>query len=99
MNIFAGFLLLLFSPALLSAEIPDAFLGKWKSDEALTLRDMNQYDVPDKVRKILEDGMFGRLVVIFKNDVGASYFEDEEVPEFEPYEIIEVGDNSVTSNN
>jgi len=76
--------------------MPDAFIGKWKSDEALTLQDMNKYNVTDKARKVLEQGMFGRLVVIFRKGEGASYFEDEETPVFEPYEIVEVGDNSVT---
>lgn len=78
--------------------VPDAFVGTWQSDEQLTLASMRQSDkVSAEMRAVFEDRFFGRLVVEFRATGRASYFAGaDEVPEFEPYDILDSGPNYVT---
>lgn len=91
--------LLLFFAASFSdaAELPQCFLGLWKSDEALTLADMQQHpEVTEKARSLFEKHFFGRLVLIFGKRFSGGYFEGEQARSeltLETHEIVEAGPN------
>ena len=78
-------------------EIPAAFVGKWQSDEQLTLESMRASDrVDGEARFLFENGFFGRLIVEYRQHEGRSYFLDEpERPDFEPHDIVDSGPNFV----
>lgn len=81
-----------------SNEIPAAFVGKWQSDQKLTLESMRASELIDSdARIIFEDDFFGRLVVEYRRHEGRSYFTDDaERPDFEPHDIVDSGPNFVT---
>jgi hypothetical protein len=99
LNIMKAFALalpiLLASLSGLAMEPPNCFLGRWKSDESLTLADMRKHpEVTDKARSLFENRFFGRLVLINGSHYGAAYFEDDPAPQaltFEPYDVVERG--------
>ena len=78
--------------------LPSAFLGTWRSDEALTLESMRQSNViDDEARRVFENRFFGRLVVIFTETERASFFADvDQLPDIVEHNIREAGDNYVT---
>lgn len=60
-------------------ELPDCFLGRWRSNEALTLADMRKHpEVTPKARALFEAGFFGRLVLVNTRTLSGSYFEPEQ---------------------
>ncbi|MEM7430525.1 MAG: hypothetical protein AAF351_01170 [Pseudomonadota bacterium] len=77
--------------------LPDAFLGTWRSDEALTLESMRQSDqITDDARAVFENRFFGRLVVIFTETERASFFADEDnLPDIVEHNIRDAGENFV----
>ena len=79
---------------------PACFLGRWKSDEALTLADMNKHpEVTEKARALFENKFFGRLVLINGSRNSGTYFEDISSPQeiiFTPYAVIQRGEDWVT---
>ena len=69
-----------------ACEVPQPFLGTWRSDAELTLAEMRSSAVPEEFRSALEDGIFGRLVVIFRQNDATAYFPDIGEPNFESYD-------------
>ena len=59
-------------------DLPDCFLGRWRSNEALTLADMRQHpEVTPKARALFEAGFFGRLVLVNTRTRSGGYFDSE----------------------
>jgi hypothetical protein len=88
-------------PVLCSAQVPECFVGRWKSDEARTLADMRKHpEVSEKARALFENKkFFGRLVLIFGPRHVGSYFEGEQSPDhvsFERVDVVASGRNSLT---
>jgi len=74
-----------------SADIPECFVGRWKSDEALTLEDMRKHpEVTEKVRAIFENKFFGSLVLVFGPGYGGGYLEGEQTRTDIPFERFDV---------
>lgn len=56
---------------------PNCFLGRWKSDEALTLEDMRKHpELSSKAKTLFENNFFGKLIAIFGPRSYGSYFEN-----------------------
>lgn len=91
-----GIILTLLASSASSNEVHETIIGKWQSDETLTLEDMNRHSITTKARDIFEDDFFGKLIIIIRKNEFASYFLGEDEPKFEPYEIIESNENSIT---
>ena len=74
-----------------------ALLGKWKSNEKLTLDSMNSVaGVVPKVRELFENDFFGHLVVEYKENEYRSINEkDNYESSFKPYEVLEVTDGYI----
>ena len=93
-------LAIVFSPIWARAVVPECFIGRWKSDEALTLADMRKHpEVTDKARALFEKDFFGRLVLIFGPRVVESYFEgaDGKTDHYsERVDVVASGSNWVT---
>jgi hypothetical protein len=101
MKTFVTLFAFLFAPLhVLSAAIPDCFIGRWKSDEALTLQDMRKHpEVTEKAKALFENKFFGRLVLVNGPNYGGGYLEGEQTPadlSFEKYDVAERGTNWVT---
>lgn len=83
-----------------SAGIPECFVGRWKSDEALTLEDMRKHpEVTEKARAIFENKFFGSLVLVQGPGYGGWYLEGEQTRadiSFEKFDVMERGTNRVT---
>ncbi|MFC3685645.1 hypothetical protein [Hydrogenophaga luteola] len=82
------------------SQVPDCLIGRWKSDEALTLADMRKHpEVTEKAKALFENKFFGRLILIFGSRHVGSYFEDEQTPAdllFDEVRIVESGSNWAT---
>lgn len=93
--------LLIIAIALLGCEnrlVPHyAFLGKWKSNEKLTLASMNRAkDVTPEARALFENDFFGHLVIEHKeHESRATNEKDDYDSGFEPYEVVEVTDKYI----
>ena len=62
-----------------SAELPDCFLGRWRSNEALTLADMRMHpEVTPKARALFEKAFFGRLALVNTRTLSGGYMEPEQ---------------------
>jgi hypothetical protein len=87
----------------LSACVPDCFIGRWKSDEALTLQDMRRHpEVTEKAKALFDNKFFGRLILVNGPSYGGGYLEGRQSPadlSFEKYDIAERGANWVTFRN
>lgn len=60
--------------------LPDCMLGRWRSDEGMTLADMRQHpEVTQRVRALFENQFFGQLVVVFSRRLSGvcEYFSPE----------------------
>jgi hypothetical protein len=83
-----------------SAGIPECFVGRWQSNEALTLEDMRKHpEVTEKARAIFEKMLFGSLVLVFGPGYGGWYLEGEQTRadiSFEKFDVMERGTNWVT---
>lgn len=94
---------LLLSFPVFAVDPPTCFLGRWKSDETLTLEDMHKHpEVTEKARALFENNFFGRLVVINGLRNRGSYFEDISSPDaitFEPYLVIQRGTDWMTTRH
>jgi len=93
--------LLLFAAAQTCAygQVPECFVGRWKSDEALTLADMRKHpEVTEKARALFENKFFGRLILIFGARRVGSYFEEQGLAEltFKPVDAVATGPKSMT---
>ena len=89
-------LLSMFYASLAGAYEVSDFLGKWQSNEKLTLDSMEAVPgIPDKARSFFREGFFGRLVVISRIDESAVYFIDEKPDEIEFHRHIihKISDN------
>ena len=66
-------------------------VGKWKSNEKLTLESMNRVEgVTLEARELFENDFFGNAVVEYKEDVFRITDKKlDYVSDFEPYEILE----------
>lgn len=54
-------------------------LGKWKSNEELTLKSMRaKSNIPEKMKSFFSDNFFGKLVHEVKKDTFSSYLQDDE---------------------
>lgn len=75
-----------------SAEsIPECFMGRWKSDEALTLQDMRKHpEVTEKAKILFENHFFGRLVLIIGPRYSGAYFDGERDSPTIPFELNDV---------
>jgi len=81
-----------------SAELPDCFLGRWRSSEALTLADMRKHpEVTPKARALFEAHFFGRLVLVNTRTRSGSYFEPEQDRNSLSLEPIQVVSSTPTS--
>lgn len=59
-----------------AAGLPDCMLGRWRSNEALTLADMREHpEVTPKARAFMEADFFGRLVLVNTRTLSGSIFE------------------------
>lgn len=71
--------LVVFASKTSAGELPDCFLGRWRSNEALTLADMRKHpEVTPKARALFEAGFFGRLVLVNTRTRSGGYFESEQ---------------------
>lgn len=87
-------------PVLCSAQVPECFVGRWKSDEILTLADMRKHpEVTEKARDLFENSFFGHLVLIFGPRHVGGYLEGEQTREdlsFNRVDIVASGPNWLT---
>ena len=94
-NVVVALLVLLGAASAFADEPPACFLGRWKSDEQLTLQDMRKHpEVSEKAKALFESHFFGRLVVIYGAKHYGAYFEGEQNSNpirFEPYRVVEQG--------
>jgi len=61
------------------AELPDCLLGRWRSNEALTLADMRRHpEVTPQARALFEAAFFGRLVLVNTRTRSGAYLEPEQ---------------------
>ena len=81
-----------------SAELPECFLGRWRSNEALTLADMRQHvEVTPKARAMFEAAFFGHLVLVNTRTRSGGYLEPEQGRNSLSLEPINVVASSPTS--
>ncbi len=81
----------------LAADLPACMLGRWKSNEELTLADMARHpEVTEKARVLFSNHFFGRLVNVNGPRHQADYFiEDKDKPiEFVPIHVAESTEDS-----
>ena len=75
-----------------AAELPDCFLGRWRSNERLTLADMRKHpEVTPKARALFEAGFFGRLVLVNTRTRSGGFFDsgqDRTQPSLEPIQLV-----------
>jgi len=99
-NLFVIAALILIPVHAFSAGIPECFVGRWKSDEALTLEDMRKHpEVTEKARAIFERNFFGSLVLVFGPSYGGGYLEGEQTRanlSFEKFDVMERETNRIT---
>lgn len=84
-------------------QIPEAFVGSWQSDEALTLESLSHSNsVTPEDMKLFSDDFFGDRVIVFGTHEGMAYFigqewaDIEQSPEWYPYDIASSGSDFVT---
>lgn len=72
-------------------------IGKWKSNEKLTLESMNSVEgITPKARELFENDLFGHLVIEYKeNEYRAINEKDNYDSGFIPYEVLEVTDRYI----
>ena len=81
-----------------AAELPDCFLGRWRSNEALTLADMHKHpEVTPKARSLFEAAFFGRLVVVYTKSRSGAYLEPEQDRNSLTLDPLEVVSSTSTS--
>lgn len=99
MKLMLGVLVLIFQIPVQAAGGVEQFLGTWQSDEARTLADIRSRDtIPPEVLAKLENGVFGRLMLIIRAQESAAYFVDDPltlIPHFEPHKITELSANHI----
>jgi hypothetical protein len=79
-------------------DLPDCFLGRWRSNEALTLADMRKHpEVTPKARALFEAEFFGRLVLVNTRTRSGGYFESEQDRKALALEPIQVVSSTPTS--
>jgi len=78
----------------------EAILGKWKSNAHLTLESVFVADgITPQTRAFLERDFFGHLVVeIRENDSRTTNERDNYDSGYEPYEVLEIGDDYIRIN-
>ena len=53
-------------------------IGKWKSNEQMTLQSMNgKKNIPEKMVKLFTKDFFGKLIIEIKEETVSSYFVDD----------------------
>lgn len=86
---------LFFSRSALAVDVPNCFVGRWKSDEALTLEDMRKHpEVTEKALLLFEKNFFGRLVLVFGPRYAGGYLEGEQSRKelsFQRVDVIDMG--------
>ena len=81
-----------------AGELPDCFLGRWRSNESLTLADMRKHsEVTPKARALFEAGFFGRLVLVNTRTRSGGYFDSEPDRKSLSLEPIQVLSSTSTS--
>jgi hypothetical protein len=81
-----------------AAELPECFLGRWRSNEALTLADMQKHpEVTPKARALFGAGFFGRLVLVNTPTRSGGYFDSEKDRRSLSLEPIQVVSSTPTS--
>ena len=94
----AAFALLALASNASAGELPDCFLGRWRSNESLTLADMrNHHEVTPKARALFEAGFFGRLVLVNTRTRSGGYFDSEQDRKSLSLEPIQVLSSTPTS--
>jgi len=75
----------------------EAILGKWRSNEQLTLKSVDRVDgITPQTRAFLHDDFFGHLEVeIRKDESRTTHVRDDYDSGFEPYEVLEVSDSFI----
>lgn len=72
--------------------LPNCFLGRWRSNESLTLADMRQHpEITQKARELFEKQLFGRLVLVFGSKLSGAYLEPEQERQdivFVPVDVV-----------
>ncbi len=59
--------------------LPNCFLGRWRSDESLTLANMRLHpEVTPRARDLFEKQFFGKLVVVFGSRLSGAYLEPDQ---------------------
>jgi hypothetical protein len=104
----SAFLFVLASSILLFAcseqqRIPEAFVGVWQSDEALTLASLEEsQSVSPEDREVFTDDFFGDRVFIYNAYEYTAYWVGDEWEDVEqeenwlPYDIVDSGPDFVT---
>ena len=88
-------LLLIVLPVVASAEMACPLAGKWKSNEKLTLEQMElNHDLNERQIKLLSNDFFGKLLIEYSCTEGTSCYEGD--CETEPYTIVSQDGNEVT---
>lgn len=63
----------------LAASLPGCFLGRWRSNEELTLADMRQHpEVSPLAKELFERQFFGRLVIVFSKSFWGGYLDPDQ---------------------
>jgi hypothetical protein len=76
-----------------------AIIGTWKSDAARTIDAMDEVDgIAQEVRAAFADDYFGHLVIEYRVDTVRAYFDNSEYDSgYQPYDVVEVGDDYVVT--
>ncbi len=83
-------------PASTPLDLPAAFVGVWRSDEAKTLEDLRKHpEVSNAATRLAEGHFYEGLVYVVERDRLASLFiEDAGEPvQFQPYTVTEIGED------
>ncbi len=82
---------LLLLPLVSSASVPECLLGRWRSNETMTLASMREVpDLAPRARAMFEDRFFGHLVIVFTPTRTGWIYYKAEPPVFEtgPIEVV-----------
>lgn len=86
------------SSVLAAPSLPSCFLGRWRSDEAMTLADMRRHEeVTPKARALFEEQFFGKLVLVFGSKLSGAYLEPYQERKdivFVPVDVVSATDRS-----
>lgn len=94
-NLLVPLLIFALSACVQSLQPHNELIGVWKSDAEKTLQSMRSVEgIPEKSKQLLENNLFGHLVVEYREHEARSYFDADEhkataMKAFYPYRLTE----------